>query len=146
MFMLIDSDQLLQWARRSQLRARSEVATLDDVPLVYVDEAAKPETHSNGIREMSRSQAKPVQDMLKTLSTLRQERGEGADEYEIRRIRGGQRSDCMTQFKVDGMKAECYLPGGAPLVDHLRARVEQLPDWWCLQPVQPQATRLGPPS
>ena len=134
MFTLIDSGQLYQQAHSSQLRARSEVATPDDVPLVYVDEAAKPETHSNRIREMSRSQAKAVQDMLKTLSTLRQERGEGADAYEIRRIRGGQRSDCMTQFEVDGMKAECYLPGGAPLVDHLRARVEQLPDWSCLQP------------
>ena len=91
MFTLIDSGQLLQRAHCSQLRARSEVATPNDVPLVYVDEAAKPETHSNGIREMSRSQVKAVQDMLKTLSTLRQERGEGADEYEIRRIRGGQR-------------------------------------------------------
>ena len=94
MFTLIDSGQLLQWAHRSQLHAGSEVSIPDDVPLVYVDEAAEPETHSNGIREMSRSQAKAVQDMLKTLSTLRQERGEGADEYEIRRIRGGQRSDC----------------------------------------------------
>ena len=87
MFTLIDSGQLLQRAHRSQLRARSEVSTPDDVPLVYVDEAAEPETHSNGIREMSRSQAKAVQDMLKTLSTLRQERGEGAAAYEIRRIK-----------------------------------------------------------
>ena len=90
MFTLIDSGQLLRWAHCSQLCARSEVATPNDVPLVYVDEAAKPETHSNGIREMSRSQAKAVQDMLKTLSTLKQERGEGTDAYEIRRIRGGQ--------------------------------------------------------
>ena len=134
MFTLIDSGQLLQRAHHSQLRARSEVATPDDVPLVYVDEAAKPETHSNGIREMSRSQAKAVQDMLKTSSTLRRETGEGVDEYEVRRIRGGLRAYCMTQFEVNGMKAECYLPGGTPLVDHLRARVKQLPDWSCLQP------------
>ena len=32
------------------------------------------------------------------------------------------------------MREERYLPGGAPLVDHLHARLEQLPDWRCLQP------------
>ena len=134
MYSLIDSGQLLERARRSQIHAHGAVATPGDTSLVYFDEAAKPETHSNGIREISRKQAKAIQDMLRDSSTSRRETGEGVDEYEVRRIRGEQRSDFMTQFDIGGMKAECYLPGGAPLIDHLCARLEQLPDWRCLQP------------
>ena len=88
MYSLIDSSQLLERACRSQLRACSAVAIPGDKSLVYVDEAAKPETHSNGIREITRKQAKAVQDMLRDSSTSRREKGEGVDEYKVRRIRG----------------------------------------------------------
>ena len=83
---------------------------------------------------MSRSQQKMVQDMLRKKSKLKKEDREGKDEYDVRRIRGGQRSDCMTEFDTNGMKAACYLPGGAPLIDHLCARLKYMPNWHCLLP------------
>ena len=134
MFTLIPGDQLLERAHRAQLRARASPAEPRDRFLIYADEEAEPGTHTNGAREMSRAQQKMVQDMLKKKSKFRRENGEGEDEYEIRRIRGGQQSDCMTEFNTNGMDAACYLPGGAPLIDHLRARLEYMPDWHCILP------------
>ena len=89
MFTLIPGDQLLERAHRAQLRARASPAEPRDRFLIYADEEAEPGTHTNGAREMSRAQQKMVQDMLKKKSKFRRENGEGEDEYEIRRIRGG---------------------------------------------------------
>ena len=131
---LVGNDQLLKRAQRAQLRARAAPAVPRDWALVYVNEEARPETHTNGIREMSRKQQKTVQDVLRDSFKCKKTNGEGRDEFEIRRVRGGQQSDCMTEFETDGMQAGCYLPGGAPLVDHIRARLEHMPDWRCLVP------------
>ena len=68
---------------------------------------------------MSRKQQKTVQDVLRDSFKCKKTNDEGRDEFEIRRVRGGQQSDCMTEFETDGMQAGCYLPGGAPLVDHI---------------------------
>ena len=131
---LVDGVQLLERARQAHVRARSKEATPRDMFLVYGDPEAKPSTHSNGVRELTGPQSQQLQKDIATATRLQKLNGEGSDEWGIRRIRSVQRSDCMTDFSDNSVDAGCYLPGGAPLIDHLCARLEHLPDWQCLVP------------
>ena len=149
MVTLIGGDQLLERAHQAHLRARTSTATPRDQFLLLADEAAEMGTATNGMRQPTRDQFSQIQELLKKKSKeeskLRKEREEGWDEFNIRCIRSAQRSHCMTSFSLNGVDAGCYLPGGAPLVDHLLARVVHMPDWWFLQsPLQALRTRRLP--
>ena len=134
MVTLIEGAWLLERAHQEHLRAHSLEATPRDQFLLFVDKAAEMGAGTNGIRQLTREQLAQIQEILKEDLKLRREKDEGWDECNIRRIRRAQRSHCMTSFTINNVDAGCYLPGGAPLIDHLLARVVHMPDWWFLQP------------
>jgi len=115
-------------------RARSQVATPRDNFLVYPDEEATWESHTNSVREFSRRDSETVQEFLRSQAAPGRLQGEGPDAATIRKVLGAQRPDQVTEFTHKGMNSADYLPGGAPLVDHLALRIPFMPEWNFLLP------------
>ena len=87
-----------------------------------------------GVLEMSGEELEEVQRKLSRSALIQKIPGEPASQAEARKVVSVQSSSRMTSFKVRGTPNTAYLPGGAPLVDHLHQRVEYMPDFNCLSP------------
>ena len=115
-------------------RARAKVATPRDSFLVYPDEEATLDSHTNGVREFSRRESEEIQDFLRAQAASERLQGEGSDVATIRKVMGVQRPDHVTEFTIGGKNSSNYLPGGAPLVDHLMGRLLFMSDWQVILP------------
>ena len=131
---LLDQSVMLQRAIAAHYRARAQVATPRDNFLVYPDEEATADSHTNGVREFSRRESENIQNFLRNQASSERLRGEGSDEATIRMVMGVQRPDHVTEFTLGGKNSSSYLPGGAPLVDHLQARLPYMSDWKVIHP------------
>ena len=131
---LLDHRAVMSRAAEAHRRARAQVVTPRDNFLVYPDERAISESHTNGVREFSRRESEDIQDFLRNHTVPERLPYEGSDAAHIKRVLGAQRPDHVTEFTRKGKNSADYLPGGAPLVDHLHARLAFMPDWKVISP------------
>ena len=129
---LLDKDEIKVKAIASQERSRARTASPKDVFIAHPIKDGKV-CQSTRIYEFSRAEDLEVQDFLSS-KAVPQKVKEGRDEAEIRRIRSVQSHNKVTSFTFKGKDSADYLPGGAPLLDHLYNRAIFYPDWKVVLP------------
>jgi hypothetical protein len=146
---LVSTDDLYEVAHAAQLAARNREATPVDTFLMTPSTTIPSPDQPTSALPFTSSLEGAVVDLLGARSGRRS--GEGFSEGIIRRVLGSQRCDCATAFEVSRREAariatgeimdpshltfssSALLPGGAPLVDHLRVRLNATPDWQVLR-------------
>ena len=129
-----NNEGLAHRALEAQFAARFRPAVSRDAFLVTPITKPSKEFDPVGVLEMSGEELEEVQRKLSRSALIQKIPGEPASQAEARKVVSVQSSSRMTSFKVRGTPNTAYLPGGAPLVDHLHQRVEYMPDFNCLSP------------
>lgn len=132
----IYNDHLEDRALEAQVKARLRPATPDDCFLLTSALGNTKEDNPVAVLALSGSEEEKLIRHL----VMRAPASDGHElpsEREARRTFDVQLPNAATRFGTDRATYSSYLPGGAPLVDHLYVRIQRTPDWACLEdPVQ----------
>lgn len=124
---LLDGMELFRRAQGAQLAARGKELRSDDQFLAVPRVSAPRLADAVGVIPLTGKQHHTITKHLS--ARVRAFPGERRHESTIRRVLEAQNPSQVTRFTVDSVKSSDTLPGRAPLVDHLAARMEADPDW-----------------
>ena len=128
---IVHNNELEDRAMLAQLAARSRVAVPKDCFLLTTAPRNTAEDDPVAVLALTSQEEAEAQYQIRKNSSYGSE-NEPPSEKEARRTFSAQQPHAVTRFKTDRATYSSYLPGGAPLIDHLFVRVNITPDWACL--------------